>query len=38
VSACCLTPDEHYFSYIMVRTSYMIRQDDDDDVCFVLLF
>jgi predicted alpha/beta hydrolase len=29
VSDCCLTPNEQFFSYIIVRTSY-IRWDDDD--------
>jgi hypothetical protein len=29
VSDCCLTPNEHFVSYIMARTSY-IRWDEDD--------
>jgi len=26
VSECYLTPNEHYFSYIMVRTSYILMK------------
>jgi len=33
MSDCCLTPNEQFFSYFMVRTSYFW---DDDKVHFVL--
>jgi len=34
VSDCYLTPNEQFFSYIMVKTSYI--RWDDDEVCFIL--
>ena len=34
VNDCCLTPNEQFFSYIMLRTKYI--RWDDDDVPFVL--
>jgi len=36
VSDCCLTPNEKFFSYIMAGTSYILWEDDDDGVLFVL--
>jgi hypothetical protein len=34
---CCLTPDEHFFSYVIAKTSYIQwNVDDDDEVRFVL--
>ena len=34
VSDCCLTPNEHFFSYIVTRISYI--RWNDNDILFVL--
>jgi len=32
VSDCCLTPSENICSYIMMKTSYFLIGNDDEDV------